>query len=92
MMAVVKGAQKPLLTTAVRSKIPEPGNHFKMLRPVVTLRPKHGNSATKYDPSSVKPSKILRRQFGRSYDQKKVRNTDTFKEVNSTSFPYWISI
>jgi hypothetical protein len=66
--------QKPPFTTAVRSKIPEPGNHFKTRRPVVTLRPKHGYSATKYDPSAVKPSKILRRQFGRSYDQKKVRN------------------
>jgi hypothetical protein len=73
-MVVWKGAQKPPLTTAAWSKIPKTGSDFETLHPVATLRPKHGYSATKHHPSAVKPSKILRRQFGRSYDQKKVRN------------------
>jgi hypothetical protein len=31
----------------------------------------HGYSATKYEASAVESTEILRRQFGRSYDQKK---------------------
>jgi len=38
------------------------------------IKTKHGYWATKYDASAVKSQKILRRQFGRSYDVKKVRN------------------
>jgi hypothetical protein len=37
-------------------------------------RSKRGYWATKYDASVVKSPKTVRRQFGRSYDQKKVRN------------------
>ena len=54
---------------------PEARQTLKTLRPVITLRPKHGYSATKYDANAVKSPKTLRRQSGRSYDQKKVRNT-----------------
>ena len=54
---------------------PEARQTLKTLRPVITLRPKHGYSATKYDAKAVKSPKTLRRQSGRSYDQKKVRNS-----------------
>jgi len=40
----------------------------------------HGYSATKYDASVVKPPKNLRRQFGHSYYQKKVRNNKCGKQ------------
>jgi hypothetical protein len=74
-MPAWKAARKPPFTTAVRSRIPETRQPLKTLRPVITLRSKHGYSVTKYDASAAKSPKILRRQFGRSYDQKKVRNT-----------------
>ena len=38
------------------------------------LRPERGNSSTRYDANSVKPSKPLRQEFGRLYDQRKSRN------------------
>jgi hypothetical protein len=44
------------------------------LKPVVTLRPVWGNSATKHDRSPAKLEKTLRRQFGSFYDQKKIGN------------------
>jgi len=47
---------------------------MKTPSPVVALRSKRGYSATKCDASMAKAQKILRRQFGHSYDQKKVRN------------------
>ena len=55
--------------------LPDPGHRCNTPRPVITLRPKHGYSATKYDASVATLPKIVRRQFGGSYDQKKVRNT-----------------
>jgi hypothetical protein len=41
---------------------------------VITLRSERGYSATNYDGSAVKHPKNLRRQFGKFYDGKKVRN------------------
>jgi hypothetical protein len=73
-MPTWKETRKPPFTAAVRSTIRKHSNHSKTPNRVVTLRPKHGYLATKYDASAVKSQKILRRQFGRSYDQKKVRN------------------
>jgi hypothetical protein len=70
-----KEARKPSLTTALRSEILKPLTPtLKMLLPVITLQPKRGYSATKYDANAVKSPKTLLRQSGRSYDQKKVRN------------------
>jgi hypothetical protein len=58
--------------SAVRN--PETRPTLKTLRPVITLRSERGYLATKYDAIAVKSPNTLRRQFGRSYDQKKVRN------------------
>ena len=69
-----KRPQSRRLRRQCGQKPPKPGHHFKTPRPVITLRPKHGYSATKYDASVAKLPKIVRRQFDRSYDQKKVRN------------------
>jgi hypothetical protein len=60
---------------AVRSEIRKPWKNLKTSRRVTTLRPERSYSATKYDASPAKTPKIVRRQFGRSYDQKKVRNS-----------------
>jgi hypothetical protein len=51
---------------------------------VITLRPERGYSATNYDGSAVKHPKNLRRQFGKFYDGKKVRN----KSVAKIHFPH----
>ncbi len=45
-----------------------------MPRTVIALRPFHGYSVTKHEASAAKTQKTLRRQFGHSYDQKKVCN------------------
>ena len=74
-MAVWKVPGSRRLRRQCGHKSPKPGNQFKTLRPVKTLRSKHGYWATNYDASVVKSPKTLRRQFGRSYDQKKVRNS-----------------
>jgi hypothetical protein len=43
--------------SAVRN--PQTRQTLKAHRPVITLRPKHGYSATKYDASAVKSPKTL---------------------------------
>jgi hypothetical protein len=68
----------------VRSKIPSTGNHPKTLRSVITSRSMHGYSAKKHDASTVKSPKTLRRQFGRSYYQKKVRNNSAHRKRTSS--------
>jgi hypothetical protein len=71
-----KPGNRPLRRQCSQKSL-KPGNQFKTLRPVITLRPKHGYSATKYDASAAKTQKTLRRQFGHSYEVKKVRNTSS---------------
>jgi len=73
-MAMWKDARKPALTTAVQSKPRNPATIIKTPSRVVALRSKHGYSVTKHDASVAKSQKTLRRQFGRNYDQRKVRN------------------
>lgn len=51
---------------------------------VITLRPERGYSATNYDGSAVKHPKNLRRQFGKFYDGKKVRNN--YRAANQLLF------
>jgi hypothetical protein len=41
----------------------------------IVVRPRRGYLATNYDHSTAISLKTLRRQFGRVYDEKKVRNT-----------------
>ena len=55
------------------SRLPVP-NH-QTARRVTAVRPERGYSATNYEATAVNPPKTLRRQFGRSYDVKKVRNS-----------------
>ncbi len=48
--------------------------NLKTARLVITLRSERGYSATNYDHSVAGTPKTLRRQIGRFYDVKKVRN------------------
>ncbi|HEX5219821.1 MAG TPA: hypothetical protein VFZ59_09660, partial [Verrucomicrobiae bacterium] len=47
-----------------------------MAHAVTTLRAERGYSATKHDGSTGEIPKIVRRQFGRFYDGKKVHNNE----------------
>ena len=49
---------------------------------VITLRPERGYSATNYDGSAVKHPKNLRRQFGKFYDAKEIRNSQAGFSIN----------
>ncbi|MFA6545412.1 MAG: hypothetical protein WCS99_13420 [Limisphaerales bacterium] len=52
---------------------PDGNENLEMAHTVTGLRPERGYSATKYDGNAANPKKTVRRQFGRIYDEKKVR-------------------
>jgi hypothetical protein len=54
---------------------------------VITLRQERGYSAANYDGSAVKHPKTLRRQFGKFYDGKKVRNNTGRSSVKMIAPP-----
>ncbi|MDR3574550.1 MAG: hypothetical protein P4L50_11850, partial [Anaerolineaceae bacterium] len=60
----------------------------KTLHPVITLRSERGYLAANYDASTVKSPKTLRCQSSRSYDVKKVRNSNASKPDSQQ----WVSL
>jgi hypothetical protein len=53
-----------------------PKTHFYLVHPVLeAVLTREGYSATKHDESVAKIPNPMRRQFGHSYDVKKVRNS-----------------
>jgi hypothetical protein len=84
-MPVWQGGPKTVGCDGSAVKNPETRQTLKTLRPVITLRSKHGYSATKYEASPVESPKTLQRQSGRSYGQKKVRNREAAGAISAVT-------
>lgn len=63
---------------------PDGNENLEMTHAVTGLRPERGYSATKYAGNAANPQKTVRPQFGRFYDEKKVRNS----ELSATAWIY----